>query len=259
MKKSALSRKNCGDYPLIFNYISSLFTSLETELKYETPFQLLVAVMMSAQTTDKQVNKITDHFFTILKHPQDAVNLGQEKIQEEIKSVNYCRAKAKHIYQTSLLLLEWSAPFMKSLSRKNYGRGKGGFEKSKIQKKLTLKELVLFKQYGYYIPETESELTKLPGVGEKTAKVIQYVLFKKPVIAVDTHVHRVTNRLGIVATKTPEETSKQIQTKIPKEYRNIAHHAFILFGRYYCKAIKPKCETCQLQQICKFYNEKLKQ
>ena len=225
-----------SDYPFIFEYISSLFTSLETELKYETPFQLLVAVMMSAQTTDKQVNKISEHFFTILKNPQDAITLWQETIEKNINSINYFRAKAKHIYQSSLLLLE----------RKEQIKEK--------KKKLTQKEQALFKQYKYYIPETENELTKLPGVGEKTAKVIQYILFKKPVIAVDTHVHRVTNRLGIVATKTPEETSKLIQTRIPKEFRDIAHHSFILFGRYYCKAINPKCDTCKLSKLCNYYN-----
>jgi endonuclease-3 len=124
--------------------------------------------------------------------------------------------KAKHIYETSMLLC-----------KEEQGR--------------------------YHIPDTTEELIKFPGVGEKTAKVIQYVLYKKPVIAVDTHVHRVANRLGIVHTKTPLQTSKEIETKIPKKRKLIAHHALILFGRYYCKAIKPKCEECELKQVCEFY------
>jgi hypothetical protein len=106
------------------------------------------------------------------------------------------------------------------------------------------------------IPKTESELMKLPGVGEKTAKVVLHVLYKKPVIAVDTHVHRICNRLGIVKTSTPLQTSKLLETTIPNEYKSIAHHCMILFGRYYCTARKPKCSECQLQKLCLYFNSK---
>ncbi|GHW02901.1 endonuclease III [candidate division SR1 bacterium] len=199
-----------ADYDLIFDYISSLFTNMDTELKRETPFQLLVAVMLSAQSTDKQVNKITDQLFLSIKGPDDVLKMGQEKLEKAISSVNYYRMKAKHIYHTAEIL------------------------------------------DGKVIPEDEVELMRLPGVGEKTAKVIQYVLYHQPVIAVDTHVHRVANRLGIVQTKTPLETSKQIEKAVPESWKMVAHHALILFGRYYCKAVKPKCEGCGLREICRY-------
>jgi endonuclease-3 len=214
-----MNKRTPKNYKTLFDYISSLFPKLDTELNYETPFQLLMAVMMSAQTTDKQVNKITDQLFKTIKTPYDILHLGQENLEKAINSINYYKMKAKHIYETSKILTEQAQ----------------------------------VADSTYHIPSSEPDLIKLPGVGEKTAKVIQYVLYKKPVIAVDTHVHRVTNRLGIVHTTTPAETSKQLPSKIPEKYKLIAHHAFILFGRYYCKAVKPHCEECELQKICEFY------
>lgn len=204
-------------YDQLFTYLSTLFPKLDTELNYETPFQLLVAVMLSAQSTDKQVNKITDQLFLTLKTPYDVLQMGQEKLEQAISSVNYYKMKAKHIYETAKMLNEQE------------------------------------KDWNYHIPSTTEELIKFPGVGEKTAKVIQYVLYRKPVIAVDTHVHRVVNRLWIVHTNQPLQTSKEIESKIPKKRKLIAHHALILFGRYYCKAVKPKCEECGLKKLCEFY------
>lgn len=200
-------------YKIIFNYLQGLFPNAETELNYETPFQLLVAVILSAQTTDKQVNKVTATLFTKIKKPEDILSLGLEKFEQAIRSIGLYKSKAKHIVQTSKLLAE-----------------KGG-----------------------KIPNTEKELIQLPWVGEKTAKVILHVLYKQPVIAVDTHVHRVCNRLGIVKTNTPLQTSKLLENKIPKEYKAIAHHCIILFGRYYCTARNPKCSECKLQKICPFF------
>jgi endonuclease-3 len=142
-------------------------------------------------------------------------------LEQAVNSINYYKMKAKHLYETAQLLVA-QAP-----------------------------------AGTYTIPEEEHELIKLPGVGEKTAKVIQYVLYKKPVIAVDTHVHRVANRLGIVHTKQPLQTSKEIESRIPKKRKLDAHHALILFGRYYCKAVKPKCELCALKSICEFYHQQL--
>lgn len=202
-----------SDFKTIFSYLEQLFPNADTELNYETPFQLLIAVMMSAQTTDKQVNKVTDKLFQIVKTPQDVLKMGHAAFEQAIKSVNLYRGKAKHIYQTSELLAA---------------------QKGKI-------------------PKTEAELVKLPGVGEKTAKVVLHVLYKKPVIAVDTHVHRVCNRLGIVKTNTPLQTSKLLETTIPNEYKSIAHHCMILFGRYLCTARKPKCSECQLQKLCPYF------
>lgn len=202
-----------SDFKTIFSYLEQLFPNADTELNYETPFQLLIAVMMSAQTTDKQVNKVTDKLFQTIYQPEDVLKMGHATFEQAIKSVNLYRGKAKHIYQTSELLAA---------------------KKGKI-------------------PKTEAELVKLPGVGEKTAKVVLHVLYKKPVIAVDTHVHRVCNRLGIVKTTTPLQTSKLLETTIPNEYKSIAHHCMILFGRYLCTARKPKCSECQLQKLCPYF------
>ena len=201
------------DFKTIFSYLEQLFPNANTELNYETPFQLLVVVILSAQTTDKQVNKVTATLFQTIKQPEDVLKLGHPAFEQAIKSIGLYKGKAKNIYQTSQLLVA---------------------KKGKI-------------------PKTESELMKFPGVGEKTAKVVLHVLYKKPVIAVDTHVHRVCNRLGIVDTTTPLQTSKLLETLIPKKYKQIAHHCIILFGRYYCTARNPKCAQCKLNQICPYF------
>lgn len=222
-----------SDYIEIFNYLLELYPEPKTELEYNTPYQLLVAVMLSAQATDKQVNKITQHFFKILKEPKDAIKLWQEQIEEQVKSINYFRSKAKHIYIMSQQLLELT----------------------KWNKKLSKKEQEIYNTHWYYIPEQREELVKLAGVGEKTAKVIEATLFDKPVIAVDTHVQRVANRLWMVKTNNPLETSKLIDKKIPKEYRTDANHVMVLFGRYYCKAQNPKCSWCKLQNRCLYFKQ----
>ncbi len=203
-----------SDFKTIFSTLEQLFPNAETELNYETPFQLLVAVILSAQTTDKQVNKVTATLFQTIKQPQDVIALGHLAFEQAIKSIGLYKGKAKNIFQTSQLLQE---------------------KKGKI-------------------PKTEKELMQLPWVGEKTAKVMLHVLYKKPVIAVDTHVHRVCNRLGIVQTNAPLQTSKLLETTIPNEYKQIAHHCIILFGRYYCTARNPKCAECQLQKLCLYFN-----
>ncbi len=202
-----------SDFKTIFSYLEQLFPNAETELNYETPFQLLVAVILSAQTTDKQVNKVTASLFQTIKEPEDVIKLGHIAFEQAIKSIGLYKGKAKNIFQTSKLLVE---------------------KKGKI-------------------PKTEKELIQLPWVWEKTAKVVLHVLYKKPVIAVDTHVHRVCNRLGIVKTKAPLQTSKLLETAIPNEYKQIAHHCIILFGRYYCTARNPKCAECQLQKLCLYF------
>ena len=206
-------KKSKPDYPLIFGYLEGLFPNADTELHYETPFQLLVAVILSAQTTDKQVNKVTDTLYKTIKQPEDVLKMGHKKFENAIKSIWLYKWKAKHIFETSKILAEnW-----------------------------------------WKIPETEKELIKLPWVWEKTAKVVMYVLYKAPVIAVDTHVHRICNRLGIVKTKTALQTSKILETEIPNQYRTIAHHCLILFWRYHCTARNPKCENCKLQNNCLYF------
>ena len=206
-------KKSKPDYPLIFGYLEELFPNADTELHYETPFQLLVAVILSAQTTDKQVNKVTDTLYKTIKQPEDVLKMGHKKFENAITSIWLYKWKAKHIYETSKILAEnW-----------------------------------------WKIPKTEKELIKLPWVWEKTAKVVMYVLYKAPVIAVDTHVHRICNRLGIVKTKTALQTSKILETEIPNQYRTIAHHCLILFWRYHCTARNPKCENCKLKNNCLYF------
>ena len=221
------------DYDEIFTKLLEFFPNPDTELNYQTPFQLLVAVMLSAQTTDKQVNVITDKLFLRVKEPNDVLNITEEELAKQVSSVNYYKTKAKYIRETAKKLVELSG------------------EKNT---KLTKNEKECLEKYWYYLPESLEWLTKLPWVGEKTAKVILYVRYKHDLIAVDTHVHRVANRLWIVKTKEPLETSKEIEKAVPKKWKRIAHHSLILFGRYYCTAKKPKCENCILKKWCKNYH-----
>ena len=220
------------DYDQIFTKLLEIFPNPDTELHFSTPFQLLIAVMLSAQTTDKQVNIVTDKLFLKIKRPEDVIKFSEEKLAKQVSSVNYYKMKAKHIRETAEHLIKLS----------------------KIgNNKLTKNEKECLKKYGYYLPESVEWLTKLPWVWEKTAKVILYVRYKHDLIAVDTHVHRVANRLWIVNTKEPLETSKEIEKVVPKKRKRIAHHSLILFWRYYCTAKKPKCENCALQKRCDFY------
>lgn len=218
------------DYDEIFTKLLQLFPNPDTELNFKTPFQLLVAVILSAQTTDKQVNVVTDKLFLKVKNPNDILKFSEEQLAKQVSSVNYYKMKAKHIRETAKKLVELSG-------EKNI--------------KLTKNEKNCLEEYWYYLPESVEWLTQLPWVGEKTAKVILYVRYKHNLIAVDTHVHRVANRLWIVKTNEPLETSKEIEKVVPKKWKRIAHHALILFWRYYCTAKKPKCENCVLKKWCK--------
>ena len=220
------------DYDEIFQRLLELFPNPDTELNFETPFQLLVAVMLSAQTTDRQVNIVTDKLFIKIKSPKDVIKISEEKLAKQVSSVNYYKMKAKHIKETAEQLIE--------LANNN-------------ENKLTKNEKDCLTKYWFYLPENIEWLTKLPWVWEKTAKVILYVRYKHDLIAVDTHVHRVANRLWIVKTNEPLETSNEIEKVIPKKRKRIAHHSLILFWRYYCTAKKPKCENCTLHKRCKYY------
>ena len=211
----------------IFTYLKELFPNPETELNYSTPFQFVVAVMLSAQATDIQVNKVTDMLFKKIQTPEDLLTFWFDSFERSIKSVNYYHSKAKHIFAT--------AKIIQNLEFKKQN------EKTKI--------------YKNWIPDTLEDLMKLPWVWIKTAKLIAHVLYDKPFIAVDTHIHRVSNRLGLVRTTSPEKTSELLEKRIPDQYKDHAHHALVLFGRYYCKAQKPQCETCKLQKICLFYKK----
>jgi endonuclease-3 len=193
----------------------------------------LVAVIMSAQTTDKQVNKVTAKFFDTIRWPKDILKLQPEKWESMIQWVNYYKNKAKNIYKMAGILDR-------------------DFSLRSTWLKDSLKSQ---KNQWYRIPDTQEELVKLPWVWEKTAKVILQVLHWHDVIAVDTHVHRVTNRLWIVKTSQPLQTSKILEAKVPKEFRWDAHHWLILFGRYHCLARNPKCDTCPFTKICAWYKQ----
>lgn len=175
--------------------------------------------MLSAQTTDKQVNKTTAVFFDKIKNPQDVVDRGQENLQNAIRSVNLYIWKSKNIYKTSEILLN---------------------------------------EYNSIIPDKVEELIKLPWVGEKTAKVVLHNLYDQAWVAVDTHIHRVANRLWRVDAKTPLKTSAELELLINDHNKIYAHHAILLFGRYHCTARNPKCETCPFTKTCKWYKENKK-
>lgn len=196
----------------IFQTLDKLYPNADTELKFWNDFQLVLAVVMSAQTTDKQVNKVTEQLFKKIKTPKDVINMWLDNLTKSISSINYYNNKAKHIFELS--------------------------------KMLDREPLLL-------CPDLK-QLQKLPGVGIKTAKVISYVLFWSKVIAVDTHVHRVANRLWLVNTKSPEKASQELEKLVPDKYKETAHHTLILFGRYHCTARNPKCIECPFIKICKY-------
>ena len=202
-------------YRLTFNYFSSENPSVETELKYNNPFELLVAVILSAQCTDKRVNMITP---PLLKRFPDAASMSkaeQSEIFSYIKSCSYPNNKAKHLLGMAKMLTE---------------------------------------EFNGEIPDDPLLLQKLPGVGRKTANVIASVVFKKPVMAVDTHVFRVSARIGLTNNaKTPKDAEEQLTRNIPLNMMHKAHHWLILHGRYVCKARNPQCRSCGLAEFCKYF------
>ena len=211
-----MNKKNINFFAETLN---SMFPDAKTELYYNNNFQLLIAILMSAQATDKQVNIINRNFFNFLKKPSDAKELWLEEITEFINSVSFFNNKAKNILKTCTILEE---------------------------------------EYNSNIPKTIEELTKLPGVWIKTAKVFLAVTQDAPYIWVDTHVHRVLNRIWFVNTKTPEQTDKKIVSYFTKHNHSMLHNTLVLFWRYHCIARKPKCDTCPLSEICKYYKKNTK-
>ena len=180
-------------------------------LKFNSPFELLVAVILSAQCTDKRVNQVTQVLFPLANTPEKILQLGQARLEEIIKPCGFFRAKAKHIIGASKILLD---------------------------------------DYGGEVPADFDELIKLPGVGRKTANVVTSVAFKTPAIAVDTHVFRLANRMKLAEGKTPLEVELGLQKIIPREKWSDAHHWLIWHGREICAARKPKCSTCPLAHVC---------
>jgi len=204
------------DIPEFANTLKKMYPDAKTELMYNNEFQLLIAILMSAQATDKQVNKINRNFFEFLKVPQDWINLWIEEITMFIDSVSFFNNKSKNIYKTCEILV---------------------------------------KKYDSKIPKTIEQLIELPWVWIKTAKVFLAVILDAPYIWVDTHVHRVLNRLGLVKTKSPLETDKKISKNFTKDNHSMLHNTLVLFWRYHCQARKPKCETCPFQEKCNFYKK----
>ncbi len=196
---------------LIFETFSRLNPHPQTELCYEDPFTLLIAVLLSAQTTDVNVNKATPLLFAKAKTAKTMANLDIKSVEECIKNLNFYPTKAKHIVALSKILSE---------------------------------------KYNGDVPSSHTDLEALPGVGRKTANVVLNIAFNQPTLAVDTHIHRVANRLGLCFTKTPLETEQALLKTIPQEYLHNAHHWLILHGRYICKARKPSCDTCPLRKWC---------
>ncbi len=187
-----------------------------TELNYSTSFELLVAVTLSAQATDKSVNQVTDILFPLANAPESIFELGEDKLRDTIKSIGLFNSKAKHIIQTCRILID---------------------------------------KYNSEVPETRKELEALPGVGRKTANVVLNTAFGQPTIAVDTHIYRVANRTAIASGKTVLEVEKKLIKFIPDEFKVPAHHLMILHGRYVCKARSPHCTDCTLLDLCE-YEEK---
>ena len=205
-------------YKGIIGWLSENLPVAETELHYDNPYQLLIAVILSAQCTDKRVNQITPALFADFPEPETLAASSPEVVFEYIKSVSYPNNKSKHLVGMAKMLVN---------------------------------------DFNGDIPDTVEQLQKLPGVGRKTANVIVSVVFNKPAMAVDTHVFRVANRLGLtINSASPLATEKELVKHIPKEKLAIAHHWLILHGRYVCIARKPKCETCDLKPWCKQFNSK---
>ncbi len=224
-----------------------------TELNFETPFQCLVAVMLSAQTTDVQVNKATVNLFKKIKTPADIVKMWQTVFGQHIRTVGLRTWKAKNVVAMSQMLLDLTKTYERKdgVSLKRWIKKMAG--KGAWKRKVYTSQEALYTDYWYLIPDTVAWLIALPWVGIKTAKVVLYLIYGQRHVAVDTHVHRVMNRLGVVRTKTPEQTSNQLETIIPDSYKDIAHKSIIYFGRYLCTAKNPQCDRCPLQKICPFY------
>lgn len=184
-----------------------------TELEYSTPFELLVAVMLSAQATDVSVNAATRHLFPVANTPQAILALGEEKLSVYIQRIGLYKTKAKHVTQTCRLLVE---------------------------------------RHGGAVPKTREDLEALPGVGRKTANVILNTAFGQPTIAVDTHIFRLANRIGLAPGKTVLEVENKLLKVVPDEFLHDAHHWLILHGRYVCQARKPKCGACIIRDLCEY-------
>ncbi len=197
----------------IFSIFQNANPKPTTELQYTSPFELLVAVLLSAQATDVGVNKATKKLFPVANTPETILALGPAGLEQYIKTIGLFRSKGKHLLETCRLLIE---------------------------------------KHGSVVPQDRESLEALPGVGRKTANVILNTAFGQPTIAVDTHIFRVSNRTGIAPGKTVLEVEKRLERLIPPEFKQDAHHWLILHGRYVCKARTPDCPHCGIEHLCEF-------
>jgi endonuclease-3 len=202
----------------IMKRLAAIRPNPQSELEYKTPYELLVAVVLSAQATDKSVNLATRKLYPIANTPEAIVKLGVDGITPYIKTIGLYRNKAKHVIALSRKLLE---------------------------------------EYDGIVPDDREALESLPGVGRKTANVVLNVAFGHPTIAVDTHIFRVSNRTGFAPGKTPEEVEKKLLKFVPEEFKKDSHHWLLLHGRYCCKAAKPGCSHCPIWDLCEFKKKNL--
>jgi endonuclease-3 len=209
---------NADKRTAIFSRLRELNASPDTELHYKNPFELLVAVILSAQATDISVNKATDKLYPVARTPEAILALGVSGLKPYIRTIGLFNSKAENIIKTCRLLIE---------------------------------------NHGSEVPRTRAELEALPGVGRKTANVILNTAFGEPTIAVDTHIFRVSNRTGIAKGKTPLEVEKRLVRLTPEEFKKDAHHWLILHGRYVCKARKPMCVECPIIEWCEYSRKEL--
>jgi endonuclease-3 len=203
----------------IFNALKNQIKEPKTELIYKNSFELLIAVILSAQTTDIQVNRVTKKLFKIAPDPGSLSELSLDKIESLINSIGLYKNKAKNIQLTSRLLIT---------------------------------------KYNSNVPQSRKELETLPGVGRKTANVILNTIFNQPVIAVDTHIFRLANRINLAKGKTPLEVETKLTRFTPDEFLIDAHHLLILHGRYVCKAQKPNCSSCCIYDFCEYKKKLIK-
>jgi len=218
LQKLKFNEMNKADlFDFVIQYFQKEMPIAETELEYENPFELIIAVILSAQCTDKRVNQITPELIKRFPTPEKMADADPAEVFEYIKSCSYPNNKAKHLVGMAQKLIEL---------------------------------------FDGKIPEDVDDLQKLPGVGRKTANVIASVVFNKPAMAVDTHVFRVAARIGLsTGAKNPLQTELQLVKHIPHDLISKAHHWLILHGRYVCIARNPKCEICGLTTVCKFYQK----
>lgn len=211
---------NAADVRHILDTIGAMFPDARCELNHSNAFELTIAVLLSAQCTDATVNKVTTDLFQKYKSPEDYVSVPAHELEQDIRRIGLFRSKAKHIQNLCRILID---------------------------------------QYGGEVPKSHDQLVTLPGVGRKTANVVVSNAFDVPAIAVDTHVERVSKRLGLAGwNDSVLEVEKKLMKRVPKDEWTLTHHRLIFFGRYHCKAQNPNCQTCPLLDVCREGKKRMK-